>query len=81
MRHILIHGPNYQSARYEYGSTPPKVTLLECTWYLVSLVDAFVRGCTTCRVAAYDVPIDACYLSWMLSCVGVRRVVLLCAMC
>ena len=81
MCHILIHDPNYQSARYEYGSTPPKDTLLRCTWYLLSLVDAIVCGCTTCCIAACDVLTDACYHSWMLSCVGVLHVVLLRAMC
>ena len=58
VRYIPIHGPEYQSARYEYGSTPPKDTQLECTWYLLSLVDAIVSGCTTCCVAASDVLTD-----------------------
>ena len=53
-----IHGPNYQSARFEYGSTPPKDTLLECTRYLLSLVGAIVCRCTTCYVAACDVLTD-----------------------
>ena len=58
VRHILIHGPNYQCARYEYGSAPPRDTLLECTWYLLSDMDAIVSGCTTCCLAASDVLTD-----------------------
>ena len=54
-RKILVHSPNYQSARYEYGSIPPKDTLVDCTWHLLSLVDAIVCGCTTSCVAACDV--------------------------
>ena len=49
------HGPNYECARYEYGPSPPKDTLL---------VVYLVHG-----------------ISWMLSCLGGRRVVLLRAMC
>ena len=44
------------------GSTLPKDTLLECTWYLVSIVDAIVCRCTTCCVAACDVLIGTCCL-------------------
>ena len=58
-----------------------RIPCLCSTWYLASLVDAIVCGCTTCFVPACDVLTDTCYLSWMLSCVGVRRVVLLHAMC
>ena len=83
---IRLRGYNTPSvhigfARYtiRLGSTlPKKNTLLECTWYLVSLVDAIVcvgvrrvvllratlvdaivRGCTTCCVAVCDVLTDA----------------------
>ena len=58
VRHILTHGPNYQGARYEYGLTPPKDARIECTWHLLSLVDAIVWGCTTCCVLACDVLTD-----------------------
>ena len=59
----------YTTARdtIRLGSTTPKGTLVECTWYLVSHVDAIVCGCTTCRVVACDVLIGTWYLSWMLS--------------
>ena len=59
----------YTIARYSIrlGSTLPKNTLLECTWYLVFLVDAIVCGCTTCCVAACDVLVGTRYISWMLS--------------
>ena len=72
----------YTIARYtiRLGSTPPKDTLVECTWYLVPFVDAIVCCCTTCCAAACDVLIGTCYLSWVLSGVGVRRMVLR-AMC
>ena len=55
---MYTHGPNYQCARFEYGPSPPKDTLLECTRYLVSLVDAIVCGCITCCVAAGDLLTD-----------------------
>ena len=57
---VTMHtnGPNYQCARYEHGSIPPKGALLECTWYLVSLVDAIACACTTFSLAACDVLTD-----------------------
>ena len=76
----IHHRHQYTIARYTIRlvSTPPKYTLLECTWYLVS---PWMLSCTTCCVAACDVLIGTCCLSWMLSCVSVRRVVLPRAMC
>ena len=46
------HGPNYQCARYEYGSIPPKDTLL------VYLVPGISRG--RYRVWVYDVLLCCC---------------------
>ena len=51
------------------AQSPQRIPYL-CTWYLVSLVDAIVCGCTACGVAACGVLSGTCYLSWMQSCVG-----------
>ena len=51
-----------------------------CSWSQLPVCQVRVRPKPTKGYPTYCVPVT-CYLSWMLSCAGVRRVVLLPAMC